>query len=992
MKLIARHVKNDLAKKLAYSLSDPNNKCSIAEEFSYLEIHQCLDKVKRYMDWIKELNVHSVMIISSPSIDVLCLCYALVLCNKTYIPVHSSTSVELLENYVQTYKIDLLWIHPIEAEKFDYQFKQKLHADRDKTFFYYLPKIQHTFCITPGVVLFTSGTTGLPKAVHFQFNTISRYLSWCINEFNLNDKDNVLFTTELAFVASLRPLFIPIMVGASITIIDNHSKNKLQLITQAILKKEITVLNVTPTFFKILMRHIEKTQNIDCLLSIRLILLSGEPIDIEIINYWFFEISSNTIFYNLYGSTECLVPFYKKIQSPIKESEKLHLGQLRQGCDYELLPNVTKNNELCISGDLSTAYLNEKLTQENYLIINNHRYIKTNDFVKIKRINNKKELFFCSRAQRLIKRYGQLINLDQIENILKKWIKELDFIIFADEKNENEIYLIIHKSPYDVDLLEKIHLCLKKYLPSYMHPNQFIFTQDIFMTSSGKIDYSLMKKKFIYNPPKKISDYFNKFFDDKPINLNTKIVDLGLESIDYIEMIDKLIKITGKWLDVSKITDQTRIADIESCLTELNQEKSKTQPIVGMNRIQKVIYSNELNHNTSQSSSHVVSLCLHDLIDIKRLEKAISETIDNHFILSSKLEWINDDYFFVNIDTQSSFKWHTPIFFGRNDLIKLETSVHADRLVRFYIQKKRNRYFFIMAYHHIALDGWSAMLVREEIFRRYEGTHKIPCLNKSKEINYLNKANEFWLHNNRSFKELSAHLFNINPYEYNHLESLFHGDTESKNICFSLKKDHVEQFMRVNQLSEFPHSVIFALVLHKMISQLAGVNKLFFYVSFANRNIPLPNIKNLITNLAFSLPVFFNNTNLITKEFADQIKETLSIYFKNISYTGVKEIWENELIPRDYLSATCQKYKIFYTYINKITQDEYIQDKYIDWSKSTNDLSLLRSKNLSRKSKVIIFRIYNMNSHFVVMLDSNIKKNMHDCLIKSFSEIMDITL
>lgn len=94
-----------------------------------------------------------------------------------------------------------------------------------------------------------------------------------------------------------------------------------------------------------------------------------------------------------------------------------------------------------------------------------------------------------------------------------------------------------------------------------------------------------------------------------------------------------------------------------------------------------------------------------------------------------------------------------------------------------------------MAYHHIALDGWSAALVREEIFRRYEGTHEIKCINQEEEINALNRAAEFREHTKNTLRELKTRLSQINPYEYNHLEPLFQGTLENRNTCFTLEKN-----------------------------------------------------------------------------------------------------------------------------------------------------------------------------------------------------------
>lgn len=988
MKLISLNaMQNDLAKTLALKLFAPDTNFSLTEGGSTFKREQCLEKILDYIDWIEQLNIHSVMIMSPPSVEALCLCYALVLSNKTYIPLHTSSSSELLEVYLKTYQVDLLWIHPHLITQFAEGFKNKLLQPKNKTFFYYLPKIQQTACIIPGIVLFTSGTMGLPKAVHYQYHTIHNYLSWCLDEFRINPEDHVLFISELSFIASLRPLFVPAIAGANITFIGGNSPNKLQWMTKALIHHQITVLNLTPTFFKLLMNQLKRTQLLHHLFPVRLVLLSGEPIDIEPINRWFAEINTETVFYNLYGSTECLLPFYKRINAPLAEQERLHLGQLRAGCDYKLLPDA-RGYELCIAGALSTAYFDEDLTHHHYITINNRRYLRTKDFVKLEEINQRKELFFCSRSQRLIKRYAQLINLDELEFALKKSFPELDFITFSDEENENKIYLVIKTLPDDA-LLKQIKFFLKSHFPNYMHPNEYIFTREIPLTSSGKINYFLLKKKFTPQDAKFIFEYFTRFFDRQPIDIERKIVDLGLESIDYLEMAEEFLRITGKWLDVAKIHNEMRIADIGSCLVELNLTHASPQNKVMLNPLQRGFYSKELDEHFDQSLCIIASLCLQGISDIRQLEIAIADTLANHFMLNSKLKWIDSDYFFVSAGMQTDFNLRAPIFFSKKELQRLITTVHADRLVRIYVQKKKNHYFLIMAYHHIALDGWSAALVREEIFRRYEGTHEIKCINQEEEINALNRAAEFREHTRNTLRELKTRLSQINPYEYNHLEPLFQGTLENRNTCFTLEKKWVDQFAHQHQIQDSPYSVIFALVFHQMISQIAGVNKLFFYMSFSNRNLPIPHIKELIGNLATGLPVFFNNKNLTTQEFAAQIKDNFTLYFKNMSYTRLVEIWENEIINQRFMSPRHQRYRLVYTYINKITEDEYIQNKYIDWDKSINETLPENSANVSGKKKVAFLRVYNMGPHFVVMLSTQMKKKVHDLLLTQLHELMN---
>ncbi|MGL5741267.1 MAG: AMP-binding protein, partial [Legionella sp.] len=613
------------------------------------------------------------------------------------------------------------------------------------------------------------------------------------------------------------------------------------------------------------------------------------------------------------------------------------------------------------------------------------------DFVKIETRNNRKELFFCSRSQRLIKRYGQLINLDQIEYVLKHYDTTREFIAFSDEENEHKIYLIIRQHHEDDALLNQIKAHLKAHFPIYMHPNEYLFTKEIPITASGKINYFLIKKAFSHQHTENLSDYFKRFFRDKPFNINAKIVDLGLESIDYIEMAEEFLKITGKWLDVAKINEDTRISTIDSCLVALNPQKSELKHRVHINPIQKNFYSKELDSNSITSACIVILCCLNKNIDKKRLEAAIAATLANHFILNSKLEWVDDDYFFVQGETQSNFRLRNPFFFQYHGVEQFIITVRSPRLVNIYIQKRKNHYFLVLTYHHIALDAWSALLVREEIFRRYEGSHQIKNLTQEDEIDHLNKANEFRQHHHSNVMELKSLLSRIDPYQYNALDALFKGILHKRTTCFSIEKNKIEQFASAHQLHAIPYSIMFTLVLHRIISQLAQTNKLCLSMSLSNRNLPIPHANELVNNLATGLPCFLDSTKLTAQEFALQIKNHLAIYFRNMSYNGIAEIWENEILKEILLPQTELQHRIKLTYVNKITEDEYIQTKYIDWDKSSHFLYPEKQNKVSTHRKGLIFlRVYDMGSHFWLALDTTINDTLHELIIQALKEPINI--
>jgi acyl-coenzyme A synthetase/AMP-(fatty) acid ligase len=302
---------NNLSQSLHAALLDSHNSCALINHVKKLNRTELLCDILGYMSWLDELNVHSVVVMSQPSIEALSLCYAIIFSNRVYIPVHRSTGSELIQTYLQEYHVDLLVIQPSLANQFDYSFNSELLVTQDKLFHYKrVEKHPKTMCILPGIIFFTSGSTGSPKAVYYDYNTLNDYLSWCVREFKLTPTDHLLFTTELSFIASLRPLFLPILSGTNVVFIESQGANKLALIINVLSK--ITMLNMTPTFLSIIVQYCEKNKCLASLASIRLILLSGEPINCSLVNYWMIQINPETVFYNLYGATEYLVPFYNK--------------------------------------------------------------------------------------------------------------------------------------------------------------------------------------------------------------------------------------------------------------------------------------------------------------------------------------------------------------------------------------------------------------------------------------------------------------------------------------------------------------------------------------------------------------------------------------------------------------------------------------------------------------------------------------------------------
>ena len=216
---------NTLAQSLTKALLDNHNHCSLTSPVKKLNRSEFFREILGYIKWLDQMKVHTVFVMSSPSIEALCLCYAIILSNRVYIPIHRSTDSELIKIYLQEYQADLLVIEPGLASQLDYAFRRDLLSTEDQSFCYHMVNSSKTMSILPGIIFFTSGSTGKPKAIHYDYNTLNNYIAWCVKEFGLTPSDQLLVSSELSFIASLRPLFVPTLSSASTVFIEGQNAN-----------------------------------------------------------------------------------------------------------------------------------------------------------------------------------------------------------------------------------------------------------------------------------------------------------------------------------------------------------------------------------------------------------------------------------------------------------------------------------------------------------------------------------------------------------------------------------------------------------------------------------------------------------------------------------------------------------------------------------------------------------------------------------------------
>jgi acyl-coenzyme A synthetase/AMP-(fatty) acid ligase len=157
--------------------------------------------------------------------------------------------------------------------------------------------------------------------------------------------------------------------------------------------------------------------------------------------------------------------------------------------------------ELLITGpSLSPGYLNnDKLSAECSINNEGIRWYRTGDYVGV---NDKLLLTYLGRLDRMVKKRGYRIELDEIQKTVEQCVEVKRAAVIAryDHTNSTKIIAFYEGQSAHVcdDIqsgikpLDSILLYIKKQLPSYMWPDQWVNLSQLPLTRTDKIDYNAL--------------------------------------------------------------------------------------------------------------------------------------------------------------------------------------------------------------------------------------------------------------------------------------------------------------------------------------------------------------------------------------------------------------------------------------------------------------------------------------------------------------------
>jgi len=338
-------------------------------------------------------------------------------------------------------------------------------------------------------ICYTSGSTGSPKGVIVGHKGLYNVISQQIEMMNLANEKIYWFVSE-SFDASISDILCSLL-SDSCLYINETIRKKPNLISKFLIDYKISYMDFPPSYLRLL--------NIEDNIYLKKILIGGESPQMNSILKC---IEKGIRIFNVYGPTEASI--CTSMVEVDKDFNCRNIGNPLKRVNYKIV-----DGELLIGGVcLAIGYTDNKLTDDKFFEEDGILWYRSGDLTTF----NDNTYYFQGRSDTQVKINGQLINLGEIESLLKE-AEGVDEIICFLYKNKIELIYTGSISK------EKINKIILLNLPSYMLPHKITKVKKMLFNQNDKIDRSLN------------------------INIHTgqdlKIVDSLIKKISYKPMVSK---------------------------------------------------------------------------------------------------------------------------------------------------------------------------------------------------------------------------------------------------------------------------------------------------------------------------------------------------------------------------------------------------------------------------------------------------------------------
>ena len=401
-------------------------------------------------------------------------------------------------------------------------------------------------------VLYTSGSTGVPKGVMISQQSLVNYISWAVSVYGCGAETVFPVYSSISFDLTVTSMFCTLVSGGTM-VLYREEPNTL-MIEKVFRENRATLIKLTPSH----LRAIKSGNWLGAVSScrIRKFIIGGEELSSQVAGELYAEYGGDVELYNEYGPTEATVGCMIYKFNPEDEGTAVPIGIPAANTQVYVLDKglnpVARGvcGELYISGDgLALGYLHQEgLSREKFManpFIKGARLYQTGDRAVM---NSSGQLVFQGRLDDQVKIRGYRIELEEVARNLAAYPGIAAAIVLADDNKEDQQLIAYYIAGEELDVAS-LKSFLSAKLPAYMVPLYYMAVKEIPLTANGKIN-----KKVLPVPDIRIEENYQAASNEieaKLVEIWSQVLEIGMEKISVNK---SFFELGGTSLKLIKLT------------------------------------------------------------------------------------------------------------------------------------------------------------------------------------------------------------------------------------------------------------------------------------------------------------------------------------------------------------------------------------------------------------------------------------------------------
>jgi amino acid adenylation domain-containing protein len=351
----------------------------------------------------------------------------------------------------------------------------------------------------PAYILYTSGSTGIPKGVQHTHASALAFVSWAATEFDVASADRLSCHAPLHFDLTIFDIFVAAKTGACVVLIPDEVAMFPLQVASLIEAEQITVWYSVPFALIQLLKHGNLSARHP---RLREVIFAGERFPPSQLRQ-LAAVLPNVKLSNLFGPTETNVCTYHRLApNDIASDESCPIGK---PCPYSSVAVVDGEGnkvapgeigELLVGGSsVMTGYLNRPELNEKVFVTRvtdgkAERFFRTGDLVTAP---GEMPMRFHGRVDRQVKVRGFRIELDEIQAALENCPGVTAAAVWTDNDGTGfaEVKAAVATSSTSLTADDLI-LQIRGSLPRAAVPAQVLVLGDLPRSINGKLDYAAL--------------------------------------------------------------------------------------------------------------------------------------------------------------------------------------------------------------------------------------------------------------------------------------------------------------------------------------------------------------------------------------------------------------------------------------------------------------------------------------------------------------------